>query len=640
MSQEARILEAIKQSGVSRIAVIDDAFDAPEITKDNVGELLEYLEGADFATVSDDIGISEDVRRLAIKALNETDYAASSLVTCVEALYKRFVTAHDSRFDPAGIFLASKGDNLKNIMPTLKLLEKCNPPLVITRIGSKPEDIEAVGPETHVILVDFYLDPSLPAGETPTGKQKKTAKSMALDRVTKLIEAQATLAPSIVLMSSHQVRAEAEKFRSDIGSDHSRVFASRFTFVEKTHLRFIANDEIDVAADAADALLNIFQSYEFGRALHAALRCWLESAAVAVNAVGGEIEHLELKDFAYLARFRLAQEGEGLVEYLEWFFGECLLDTVGKAVDSAAEANDLIRALNGSAADRIEGSFDGPTKKVADLYHRVRIEDPRKSRSSNYRLGDLYLTGEGNKRSIVAVVTPDCDLIVRDGGKRQAPRLLTLSGKLKSFDAPDTSVSDFLILNKQAHNIIWDKKAIETKEFDGWPKPGNSSRDFKYLGTLRPLYAQEIQRNLLHDLGRVGLSVAPAIGMTAAVQIVVKRKGGEKQPLEVAGNNTCYVIPSRGVGDKTRVIFKRQFVRSLIAQLSGLEAAPLVAQADGHILQLKKPDAYTKLAKMFRTGVFFEEFIDLGIFLTVKTAFKSTEGGPWCWLIVSMVEQT
>ena len=183
-----------------------------------------------------------------------------------------------------------------------------------------------------------------------------------------------------------------------------------------------SNDEIDVAADAADALLDIFQSYEFGRALHAALRCWLESAAVAVKRWGVRSSASRLKDFAYLARFRLAQEGEGLVEYLEWFFGECLLDSVGKAVDSAAEVDDLIRALNGSAADPIEGSFDGPNEESCRSISSRANRRSWKSRSSNYRMGDLYLTGEGNKRSIIAVVTPDCDLIVRDGGKRQAPR--------------------------------------------------------------------------------------------------------------------------------------------------------------------------------------------------------------------------
>jgi hypothetical protein len=533
-----------------------------------------------------------------------------------------------------------KGDNLKNIMPTLKLLEKCDPKLEIKRIGSKLDDINDLAQETHLIFVDFYLDPNLTAGVAPTEEQEKTAKSVALDRVTKLISAQAGRSPSVVLMSSHEVRAEAEKFRAKIGNEHSRVFASRFTFVEKKHLQISADGEIHIAAEAADALLDIFQSYEFGRALHAALRCWLDSAADAVKSMGGEIERLDLKDFAYLVRFRLAQEGQGLVEYLEWFFGECLLDAVGKAVDSAAEADERIRALNGNAAMRIEGSFDGPTEKVAALYHRVRIEDPRKSRVANYRLGDLYLHEAGNQRSILAVVTPDCDLIVRDGGKRQAPRLLTVSGKLKSFDAPDTSVSDFLILDTHPHNITWDKKAIQTKEFDDWPKPGTSSDDFRYLGVLRPLYAQEIQRNLLHDLGRVGVSVAPAIGMTAAVKIVVKRKGGAKDQLDVSGNDTCYVIPSRGGADKARVVFKRQFVGNLIAKLSTLDPTTLATEAAANVLYCKESDAYSKCEKMFQTGVLFEELIALGIFLTAKAGFKSPEGGPWCWLIVSMVDQT
>ena len=56
------------------------------------------------------------------------------------------------------------------------------------------------------------------------------------------------------------------------------VFASRFTFIVKTKLKLVGTDRITIEDDVAKAPLDILQSYEFGRGLHAALDCWLKAA--------------------------------------------------------------------------------------------------------------------------------------------------------------------------------------------------------------------------------------------------------------------------------------------------------------------------------------------------------------------------
>ena len=114
-------------------------------------------------------------------------------------------------------------------------------------------------------------------------------------------------------------------------------------------------------------------------------------------------------------------------------------------------------------------------------------------RGQNYRLGDLYAVGRGrDQRTLEAVMTPDCDLIPRAGGQRRLQRLLTVKGHLKGFDAPEASVSDFIILEDKPYNINWRSKDLTTREFDNWPLPQKSptEEDIHYLGTLRPLYAQ------------------------------------------------------------------------------------------------------------------------------------------------------
>jgi hypothetical protein len=641
MIQEEVVLEAIKQSRVSKVAVVDDAFDPPEISDKNGGALLEYMENVDFKAVVSEVGVESDLFERAKQAVSESEYASEDITEFVKRLYDRFSSGEEPRFDPGGIFREMQSDNLKYVKPILKLLEDCDPPIEIIRVGSRPEDLEKVGHDVHLIFIDFYLDPKVSADTSASpAKQRREAKERSIAQVTALVKAQGEKAPSVVLMSRHDVKADAEKFREAIVGDRkSLVFASRFAYVGKNDVSIADDGSIKLGEAAANDLLDIFQSYDFGRSTHAALEAWLDSAGKAVDDLRSEIERLHLKDFAYLIRFRLAQEGQELLEYLEWFFGECLLDALSAAVDKKSAVNDQIKSLNGPEAARIEGAFDGPTAKVAELFHRVRIEAPR-DRTKNFRMGDLYLSGQGAKRRMSAVLTPDCDLVKREKDKRLAPRLLILSGKIKSLDAPESTLSDFIMLNDKPHNIVWDRKAIESKEFDSWPEPGKSTDEQKYVGTLRPLYAQELQRTVLHDLGRVGISVAPAFGMTAKVSVNVHMATEKKDKIEVDGGmgSACYVIPSRGGGDKPIVMFTRRFVSNLIDKLAEIDSTLLAPHAAGNLSQIKRPEAYAKLSKMFRTGVRFEETIDMGIFLTSRSAMKASDSGTWCWLAVDIDE--
>jgi hypothetical protein len=635
MIPENHVVKAISASGVSKITLIDDAFDPPEVDQDNAGSLLSFLEDPTFATIGAELGIAGKLDA-AKNAIEASDYGAADLSEVVAKLYDRFVTTVDDKFNPEGIF-GSQLANINYVRPIIALLEKCEPKLDIKRIGSNSDELSQVDKDTHVIFIDFYLDRRV--GKQTGAKEKRTAKNTSLDRIKKLLQSQGDRAASVILMSWQNVEHEAAKFREDIVQDKkSLVFASRFGFLRKTELE-MREGVVSLADTAADTLLDIFQSYEFGRATHAALEMWLESAIDAAGDLRREIEHLDLKDFAYLVRFRLAQEGIGLLGYLEWFFGECLLDSIGRLVDKRvrkdAKKEKIMERLDQHAM-QIEGAFDGPTEKVAELYHRARIENPR-GRRSEYRLGDLYLCNKG--KEVLAVITPDCDLITRSNGKRAAPRILMLSGRVKKFDAPDTSVADFILLGKKPHNIVWSKAGVESKEFTQWPKPGAQSRKNVYVGTLRPLYAQAMQRSILSELGRVGLLVAPVLGMTARARVFLKKANGAPAEHKLDSDKAadCYVVPSRGGTDKSVVLFKRKFVSHLTESLIQINAEGLVKGADKQIENLKREDAHSKLHKMV-TGIGFEETIDLGIFLTGKQSPKGVDGS-WCIIQVEMLEE-
>ena len=168
-----------------------------------------------------------------------------------------------------------------------------------------------------------------------------------------------------------------------------------------------------------------------------ALLLWLTHSESAVGNMRKEIEELELKDFAYLVNYRLAQEGLSLFDYLEWFFGECLLGSIGLL--TADKTKRPTRDKLDKHANLIEGAYDGRTEKIAELYHRARIDtnlDP-----AHMRMGDLYLTkSDADPTKIWALLTPDCDLIVRNG-KRAVDRFLLVEGGLQAYNAPKLLIS-------------------------------------------------------------------------------------------------------------------------------------------------------------------------------------------------------
>ncbi|WP_315730216.1 hypothetical protein [Bradyrhizobium sp. SZCCHNRI2010] len=631
MHQENLIL-AIKQSKISKIAVIDDAFDIPEVDNKNAGDLLECLGSEDFQAITIEAQISEAELGEAIAALETTQYGDQGLSRVLEKLYRKFGDSLDERFNPAGMF-GDRLPNLTHLAPVMRLLETCNPKPNIVRYGSTLDDLDEAK-DVQLIFVDFYLDPSVSAESAP--KDKNAAKKKSLVNVTKLVKSLGEKAPSVILMSSApDVRKQAEKFREEIltegdGKQKGLVFASRFGFLEKTRLKLLDGGLVGIEDDAADDLLDVFQSYKFGRSMHTALEAWLGSAEKAATSMRHEIEHLHLKDFAYLVRFRLLEEGQSLIEYLEWFFGECLLDAVGKEVDEVSAAQETVKFLNKEGAEQIEGAYEGATKTVADLYHRVRIEGPRKARNGGFRLGDLYTEG---KRTILATMTPDCDLIVRKNGKRGAERLLMLTGELKDFDAPETPVADFIMIDGKPRNIKWDMKKILTKEFEGFPE----KQGLKYVGTLRPLYAQELQRKVLHDLGRVGVSTAPAIGVNAAISIHVQSKAGPRIKIDLVAD--CTIMTSRGGNAKATVLFRRGFVPALMNALIALDPDELDPKATANIAALKEQGARKKLEKIYRNGVPCEEMIEFGIYLTASDKLKSKDEKTWCWVLIEMGEK-
>lgn len=676
MMNAERVLAAVKASGARKIALIDDAFDAPVFKEAHAVALLEFLEDETSSAALTEAAVTDDLRAAAIAALTESRYGADEIADCFSLLYGKFKSGRNARFDPGEVFSRAKGDTLKTLDPLVTLLARSEALQIVT-IGRSEDYAEKAGADIHVIFADFYLIGADDLAEDLDSNAQLREDSIkeSIERVNALVSASAPGSrPSVVVMSSHEVEARAEEYRSRIRGDVDKqdlVYKSRFFFLEKTQLKFGEGDAIAMEQPASDVLLDIFQSFEFGRALNGSLDAWLRASTDSIAKVRDEIVHLSLKDFAYLVKFRLGDEGQDLLDYLEWFFGQCILDQIGKTVDGIAELAERSRRLETTAV-HVEGAFDGATTKVAELYHRVRIEGLRRTGRPNYRMGDLYVVDAGGTRSIAAVITPDCDLIFR-GKKRNVARITTVTGKLTPYDGPTSAVSNFILVRENDtdvhYNVNWNLKDLRTWELrpsaapasvpdpdganeespavDGasgeagdryWPEPNASDASRTFIGTLRPLYAQQLQREVLHDLGRVGVPVAPAIAMAARCKVSVRKADRSISEIDVGSDTAAaWVVLGRGgPTDKGKVVFARGFVTRLLEALSKLDPATMIRPAD--MAAFSQPAKILKLYEtMCRHGVPLGKAAGYGIEIT-EAKPKGPPDGPLCWVTLSKAE--
>lgn len=622
-----RILDAIKSSSIKRIAFVDDAFDAPRIDEADWGQLFQFLTAPGAEALRAEAGIDEDIWQAGINGLQAS--LPDPVEELVRQLYKAYLRDFDSKFDPMGLFDTLKGASLVYVRPLLAFIRTASPSVEVQTYSTEIGYVDAQdGP--HVVFVDLFLDPEVNPDEPPNPAQAREAVQRSLTRIEPLL----ILSPSVILMSSHPTAPEKDSYRQSMRGE-IRAYASRFKFVSKKDVMAgPASGSFVIAPTASDQLLDVFQTYNFGRGLHETLTNWLKGAHEAVDFLKGELEDLELSDLAYLVRFRLAKEGQSLPDYLEWLLGECLLDQIGRKLDGAH-----FRGHIDKEAKFIDGAFDGPTRKVADLYHRVRFENKRDIAREQFRLGDLYLRKpEKGAPHLVAVMNPDCDLMRRPGrAKPAAHAMLTLKGDLETFAAPETSVGDFIVIDQAPRNINWNFKAVETLRFEGvLAQPGQSNEEMQYLGALRPMYAQEIQAKLLNQLGRVGVPVAPVLAFASTVTLHYAVKGGKQTVDFSSGEAPCYLVPARQSDQEAILVFTRHFVRALIGELEKIDRLKLAPAAVSQLTKLLEPAGRDALRRLTAEGVELEDDIGYGVLVTRKKPKLGERSPHWACLSVTM----
>lgn len=626
MNQAEQIKGAMSQCGITNVVMIDDAFDPPAFGSDDFGDLYDFLTSTAFEAERSAARLTAEQIEEAVAAIGTSDYSAAAITQVVAAAYHAYVEGDPVRPDPGGLFHRLKGGNVDKIRPLLRLLQSCTG-LKIKKVGGNDPTPDYAELKPEIVFFDYFLNSRVSPGAVPEGLEAEAGRAASIEKLKAMADLLPDGGPSIVLMSSHDVEKQTSDYRKEAAG--GRIFASRFRFLDKNKLKLVGND-VEVEAPASDALLDTAQCRRFAMAAETALLQWKRGAETAVEELWTRVADLELRDLAYLVRFRLAEEGQPLSAYIEWFFGECLVDAVGRSTDWGHEA---FKALDdGRTGMHIEGAFDGQTSNIADLYSRARIDHRPRSGNRDLRLGDLF-TREGEPGTICAVVTPDCDLVRRKGGANVS-NVLTVSGQIRKLNTPEGSVADFIHQDDGARNIGWRLKDLRTIPYDELVADGGAWRS---LGTLRPLYAYELQRRVLGDLGRVGLTVAPALWTHASAEVLLAGPGGIsslKHP--AAASAVCAVVVPRGPTDKAKFIFHRSFVHGLLETLKAIDPGRL-DQGDRQLLAdvLKPEGEIALLEKLCRNGVVDGANV-MGIAVGLRR--QSGRSPPWCQVIVKHVE--
>ena len=262
-------------------------------------------------------------------------------------------------------------------------------------------------------------------------------------------------------MSSQDVAGRKQAYLHRL---EDRVMALRFGFLLKGWVQGRGQD-LTASGDAADVLMDTSGSFEFGRVLEAALKVWKVGAQKALEELYLELRGFDVKDFAYLLRFRLYEEGEPFADYLEWFLGESLRALVDDKVEWATR--EFSRLNNRCLTQAIEGAHPLPSDRLAQFFHRLRFNSREKRKRVRLALGDLFVSS--NFTSVRMVVSPDCDLVSRNG-RHAASRILTIGGSIRGLHE-DHAFAGELIFHNSPKAIKWNYKDLMTHEFGEYTSP-------------------------------------------------------------------------------------------------------------------------------------------------------------------------
>ncbi len=493
---EHPLAKRLRQAGITKVAIIDDAYDAPTVGIFDGGEIDDFWgkierdpdmlkELQDFKS---DIQDSEDIDDEVINSLWNTRKNLKKLSEpCKKNLFvNRLQMLNDV-------------DAISEHLRTLGLE-------AIT-IGSEDELPEQ--PPIKFIFLDYALDPT---DKENLGKMATEKAKEIYSRVEKDAEK-----PFIVLMSDKlDAEAQQEAFRKD-----SKLLGGLFGFLPKEDLLnqeklYINLETLAIDMPARHDIQHFVEALE-------------ESVEDASKTFIDRIMELSFEDYANIQWLGLQQDGQPLGDYMLWLYKSYLAHLVHNNDKVLAEQ----KRLNELYFDKFYPSQNAPSPRLAEIYRYALTEPgieelgphPRAVQPSEepyLHLGDIFIND--TKREVLMVINAECDLAFAPEANRDFPHelsILLLPGILQSLyenPKPNLVCTELFNHNSKAYRIAWyHKRAISKKYKDVWS--WLSSEGYSRISRLCLPHALEVQHIFAANLTRIGMPIKPPFYRNADVEL-------------------------------------------------------------------------------------------------------------------------
>lgn len=571
---------AAKVGGVNTIAIVDDAYDPPkpsEISEDcftkfvlavsSNSELYEELHGITLLEEADidDLEEFREKEKLIVGLWHLHVHTTPDV-----AVSEAGRAALKELFDDISTDRIEKLTQLKPLEMLLNGLEG-----EIIRLGSDPNPVLVA--KADVVFLDLYLSEDIPSVvkadcPVPRGSYDR-ARDRALSYIKSVREVTASdinsIAPAFILISSQGSDLKAENFRKNAGQ-----MRSRFRFVSKQAINEFQAHEIL-------AIVDIFRTCKACSVIEPIQKAWPLVSKAAIEWVNDKLLDLDISDFGHLYHLKLKEEGQSVTEYIKELVAGALSEQICHQYGKLSIPNP-----EESPFKDVPSFFQHPTNGFADLYSATRISNDKGCRGKSGfdpQSGDIFLIGalpEGRgysllNRDVIAVMSPQCDLLDRDGTGPSAKSILLLQGVIKpmTFKQKDPQL---ICHNDKYFEIAWDKKhpaAINIADFCQEWKSGKQT----WMGRLKTEHFLALKNDYLNDLGRIGVIKNPVVyeALRGDISIIVDGRYATIDGSFAASKQFAFLFSDQTKTEieQQQIAFSGAFVSSFLTQLEELSRA-------------------------------------------------------------------
>jgi hypothetical protein len=533
MPYAAQLGTAFVDSKVTRIAIVDDAYDPVDFSGIDTGsfssttvrlkELVDEEPGAaELSLIETELGAKIGQ---VVSTIRET--------AVLDALFRLFVQADpESRLREIlrPLFVTLNVDRTDKLRPLIKLSA-----ILEAATGVKADEFDSSTSPSDVadydlIFLDFYLSDDVPAlnvqGVSAAAKASARQRSIAfLEEVVRLGDAKsATGTPMVMLISSMASADELPEFRRT-----ASMLASKMAFLPK------AMTEKDIGRTQY-VIAGLARHRAQADALWGFLRDWKKTVDQAAEGMMTSLRELELTDYSYMQEFRLTAEKTPLSQYVASLFSGRLTDLVERQM----QADGTLKSLSKLGLDKAIPGRVSPTAAITDIYSSVPVADG--DFQPKAWAGDIFLdtrtynevfatqTKVKARRighpQVLAVITPACDLIPERSKTNPLQTVTMIGGELTPLMETSGPTTSLLMLNNKPYSVRWNTKWPVTSPLAGMNTTSALQGRYHWAARLRDLYHAELQHMLFSDVGRVGVPVPPPMPEYVGVRVLARTGQG------------------------------------------------------------------------------------------------------------------